>query len=81
MVRHPEVSSISSSLVGTNSSLTDITLSAIIGTEFVHGTDAPSLSLIVPVVHVMPPLSPGTYERQSAIREISTPAQRCCCPI
>ena len=52
-------SSISSSLVGalTNSSLTGSALSAIIGTEFVHGTNAPSLSPIVPVVHVVPPLS------------------------
>lgn len=53
MIKNPEISGISPTLVGalTDSSGTLRALEALIETEFVHAIDAPSLSIIVPVVH------------------------------
>jgi len=54
VIKNPEISSISSTLL---SALTDPAnatlraLEALISTEFLHAIDAPSLSIIIPVVH------------------------------
>jgi len=53
VIKNPEISSISDTLLRalTDASGTLHALEALISTEFVHAIDAPSLSIIVPVVH------------------------------
>ncbi len=52
-IRNPEISSISKVLLNAliDSSGTTGALESLITTEFVHAIDAPSLSIIIPVVH------------------------------
>ncbi|KAL9182373.1 hypothetical protein ACHAXT_013025 [Thalassiosira profunda] len=53
VIKNPEISSISAALLKalTDASATLHALEALISTEFVHAIDAPSLSIIIPVVH------------------------------
>ena len=53
VIKNPEISDISDSLLKalTDASATLHALEALISTEFVHAIDAPSLSIIIPVVH------------------------------
>ena len=54
VVRNPEIKSISSSLLKALTDPADYTqpaLERLIGTEFLHSIDAPSLALIVPILH------------------------------
>jgi hypothetical protein len=54
VVRKPEIKDISKSLLNAlkdPSAYTSTALEALIETEFVHAIDAPSLALIVPVIH------------------------------
>lgn len=54
VIRNPEISSLSPSLLKALTDPADYTLpalEALIGTEFLHAIDAPSLALIVPILH------------------------------
>lgn len=53
VIKNPEIAEISGSLLKalTDASATLHALEALISTEFVHAIDAPSLSIIIPVVH------------------------------
>lgn len=54
VVKNPEISSISPTLLKALTDPADCTiraLEALIGTEFLHAIDAPSLALIVPILH------------------------------
>ena len=54
VIKNPEISSISSTLLAALTDPANSTvraLEALISTEFLHAIDAPSLSIIIPVVH------------------------------